>query len=90
VLNKRRVRALKKTKIICTLGPSTDNLSLVEEMIKEGMDLARFNFSHGTHEGHAARIEIVREAAGKTGKPVALIADTKGLKCGSVFLAKIR
>lgn len=69
---------MKKTKIICTLGPSTDNLSLVEEMIKEGMDLARFNFSHGTHEGHAARIEIVREAAGKIGKPVALIADTKG------------
>ena len=72
------MRALKKTKIICTLGPSTDNLALVEEMIRAGMDLARFNFSHGSHEGHAARIEIARQASAKTGKPIALIADTKG------------
>ena len=60
---------MKKTKIICTLGPSTDNLTLVEKMIQDGMDLARFNFSHGSHEGHAARIEIVRQAANNTGKP---------------------
>ena len=56
---------MKKTKIICTLGPSTDNLALVEEMIRAGMDLARFNFSHGSHEGHAARIGVCK--GGRTG-----------------------
>ncbi|MGL5207635.1 MAG: pyruvate kinase, partial [Acidaminococcaceae bacterium] len=72
------MRALKKTKIICTLGPSTDNLALVEEMIKEGLDLARFNFSHGSHDEHSKRMELVRRASRKIGKPIALIADTKG------------
>ena len=69
---------MKKTKIICTLGPSTDSVSLIEEMIKEGMDIARFNFSHGSKEEHAARIELVRKASEKTKKPIALVADTKG------------
>lgn len=69
---------MKKTKIICTLGPSTDSVSLIEEMINEGMDIARFNFSHGSKEEHAARIELVRKASEKTKKPIALVADTKG------------
>lgn len=69
---------MKKTKIICTLGPSTDSQSLIEEMIAEGMDLARFNFSHGNKEDHAARIQLLRKACEKSKKPVALIADTKG------------
>lgn len=69
---------MKKTKIICTVGPATDKPGLLEQMMLAGMDLARFNFSHGDHQGHAARLKMVREAALKTGKVIATIADTKG------------
>lgn len=69
---------LKKTKIICTVGPSTDKPGILEAMIEAGMNVARFNFSHGTHEDHAKRISMVREASQKAGKPIALLLDTKG------------
>ena len=69
---------MKKTKIIATVGPSTDNLEILTKMIDHGMDVARFNFSHGSHADHATRIAGVREAAQKTGRPIALMADTKG------------
>ncbi|MEG1914441.1 MAG: pyruvate kinase [Acidaminococcaceae bacterium] len=69
---------MKKTKIICTVGPSTDNVELLEQMLAAGMDIARFNFSHGNHANHAQRIAVVRLAAAKIKKPLALIADTKG------------
>lgn len=68
----------KKTKIICTVGPSTDKPGVLEAMIEAGMNVARFNFSHGTHEDHAKRISMVREASRKVGKPIALLLDTKG------------
>lgn len=69
---------MKKTKIVCTIGPSTDAPGILEAMIEGGMNVARFNFSHGTHEDHAKRIAAVRAAAKKTGRPVALMLDTKG------------
>ena len=69
---------LKKTKIICTQGPSTDREGVVEELIRNGMNCARFNFSHGTHEEHLKRIERVRNAAMQTGRVISLILDTKG------------
>lgn len=69
---------MKRTKIICTVGPATDKPEIMQAMIDNGMDLARFNFSHGTHADHTMRIEMVRAAAGSKGKPVALMADTKG------------
>lgn len=69
---------MKKTKIICTVGPSTDNVDLLEQMLVAGMDLARFNFSHGTHSEHEHRLNMVRLAAQNIGKVVAFIADTKG------------
>lgn len=69
---------MKKTKIICTVGPSTDKEGIIEEMIIAGMDIARFNFSHGTYEEHAKRIDMVRTVAKKLGKNIALLADTKG------------
>ena len=69
---------LKKTKIICTVGPSTDKPGVLEAMIAAGMNVARFNFSHGTHEDHSKRIARVREAADKANKPVALMLDNKG------------
>lgn len=84
---------MKKTKIICTVGPSTDDVALLEKMMRAGMDLARFNFSHGSHEDHAARLQLVREAAVNAGKTIACIADTKGPEMrlgnfaeGSVYL----
>ncbi|ERL04835.1 pyruvate kinase [Mitsuokella sp. oral taxon 131] len=86
---------LKKTKIICTQGPSTDKPGVVEALIENGMNLARFNFSHGTHPEHLERIKRVREASKKTGKVVSYVLDTKGpemrlgeFKDGSVMLEK--
>ena len=83
----------KKTKIICTQGPSTDAPGMVEKLIENGMNVARFNFSHGTHDEHLKRINCVREAAKKTGRVVSLLLDTKGpemrlgeFKDGSVML----
>lgn len=69
---------MKKTKIICTMGPSTADFSLLVEMINAGMDMARFNFSHGDHAGHKKMIELVRKASEETGKPIGLICDTRG------------
>ena len=68
----------KKTKIVCTMGPSTDTLEMVESLLRAGMNVARFNFSHGTHEEQAKRIELVRLASERTKIPVALMLDTKG------------
>lgn len=69
---------MKKTKIICTVGPSTDNIPLLVSMLKAGMDMARFNFSHGSHSEHAQRLGLVRGAAEQVNKPIAMIADTRG------------
>lgn len=69
---------LKKTKIVCTVGPSTDKPGVLESMMETGMNVARFNFSHGSHEDHAKRIARVREAANNVNKPIALMLDTKG------------
>ena len=68
----------KRTKIVCTVGPSTDKPGVLDEMIAAGMNVARFNFSHGSHMDHAKRIALVRAAAQKAGRPVALMLDTKG------------
>ena len=69
---------LKKTKIICTQGPATEKPGVIEALIENGMNCARFNFSHGDHAEHLSRINMVREAAKKAGKVVSLILDTKG------------
>lgn len=69
---------LRKTKIVCTVGPATDTPGILEKMIESGMNVARFNFSHGSHEEHAKRIAMVRSAASSLGQPVALMIDNKG------------
>ncbi|MCL2220894.1 MAG: pyruvate kinase [Oscillospiraceae bacterium] len=69
---------MRKTKIVATLGPSTDNPEILEGLINAGLDVARFNFSHGSHEEHMTRIELLRNTVEKTGKTVAFLADTKG------------
>ena len=83
---------LKKTKIICTQGPSTDKEGVIEELIKNGMNCARFNFSHGSHEEHLHRIGMVREAAQKTGTVISLILDTKGpeMRLGEFAAGKVQ
>lgn len=83
---------MKKTKIVCTMGPSTDDPSLLYDMISAGMDLARFNFSHGDHASHKMRIDRVRAAAEKAGKPVALICDTRGpeMRLGNFKAGKVK
>jgi pyruvate kinase len=68
----------KKTKVVCTMGPSTDKPGVIESLLQAGMNVARFNFSHGTHPEQEKRINMVREASQKANKPVALLLDTKG------------
>ncbi len=76
----------RKTKIVCSLGPAVDSDELVEGLINAGMNVARFNFSHGNHEEHKARIERVKRCSKKLGVPVALLLDTKGpeIRTGNV------
>lgn len=69
---------MRKTKIICTLGPSTDDPKVLEDMMKNGMDVARFNFSHGTHADHKKRLEQLKETRKRLNLPVAALLDTKG------------
>ena len=69
---------MKKTKIVCTMGPQEENIALVKQLIVAGMDVARFNFSHGTHEEQLARMDVIRQAREETGKPIAMLLDTKG------------
>ena len=69
---------MKKTKIICTMGPATNTTEQMVDLIEAGMNVARFNFSHGSHEEHGARFEALRQARQKTGKMCAILLDTKG------------
>lgn len=69
---------MRKTKIICTMGPATDHEEVLEKLVQSGMDVARFNFSHGTHEEQKARMAKLRAAREKYKKPVAILLDTKG------------
>ncbi|MBO8435420.1 MAG: pyruvate kinase [Spirochaetes bacterium] len=69
---------MRKTKIICTLGPAVESDEMVKALIQNGMDAARLNFSHGTHDEHRARIERVRRVAQEMGVNIPVILDTKG------------
>lgn len=69
---------MTKTKIICTLGPATDQPGVLDALIQEGMSVARFNFSHGNYEEHEQRLNALREARTRFQKPIAALLDTKG------------
>lgn len=69
---------MRKTKIVCTIGPAADSLEMMKKLLEAGMNVARLNFSHGTHEEHDARIEKLRQAAKETQKVLAFMLDTKG------------
>ena len=84
---------MRKTKIVCTIGPASESHEMIEKLCLAGMNVARLNFSHGTHEEHKRRIEIIREVSSRLGLPIAILLDTKGpefrirtFKTGSVQL----
>ena len=69
---------MRKTKVICTIGPACEDTEILREMCLAGMDVARLNFSHGTHKDQQRRIDLIRETREKLGLPVAVMLDTKG------------
>ena len=80
----------QKTKIVCTIGPASGSASVIEELIKAGMNVARLNFSHGTLEEHAGYIRNIRKAASKLNTPVAILQDLAGPKIRTGKLRKER
>jgi pyruvate kinase len=71
---------IRSAKIVCTLGPASNSESMIDRLMRAGMDVARINFSHGTHAEHARTIARVREASGRLSKPIAVLADLQGPK----------
>ncbi|MEY8230107.1 pyruvate kinase [Oscillospiraceae bacterium 50-16] len=69
---------MRRTKIICTLGPAVDDPEMIRTLIRSGMDAARFNFSHGSHPEHLERLNMLKSVRDSMGRPVATILDTKG------------
>src|SRR5262245_15497146 len=67
-----------RTKIVCTLGPSSSSRDALRSLIEAGMNVARINFSHSTHDQHAATIALVRAVADEVGRPVAILGDLQG------------
>jgi pyruvate kinase len=70
----------RRTKIVATVGPASSSPETLRAIADAGMDAARLNFSHGTHEDHAGRVELVREIEKEIGRPIAIIADLQGPK----------
>ena len=69
---------MRKTKIVCTIGPASESPEMIEKLCLAGMNVARLNFSHGTHAEHKRRIEIIREVSRRLDLPIAILLDTKG------------
>jgi pyruvate kinase len=78
---------MRRTKIVATLGPATRSVELIAQLIAAGMDVARLNFSHGSHEEHGRTLSMVREAAAQAGRSVAIMQDLQGLKIRTGSLA---
>lgn len=74
----KNIRVNKKTKIVCTMGPNTDDIEIMRALVENGMDVARFNFSHGTYEEQSARIRILKKVREEYDLPIAMLLDTKG------------
>ena len=77
---------MKKTKIICTMGPNTNDRNLIKDLALAGMDIARFNFSHGDHEEQAGRFDLIKSVREELNIPIATLLDTKGpeIRTGAV------
>jgi pyruvate kinase len=74
------LRRRRRTKVIATLGPASSTAEVIERLYRAGADVFRLNFSHGSHEDHAARIAIIREVERKVGRPIGILADVQGPK----------
>jgi len=72
--------SFRHSKIVCTIGPASSSVRVIERLLRAGMDVARLNFSHGTHGEHVARIAMLRDAAMKQQKPIAILGDLQGPK----------
>lgn len=86
---------MRKTKIVCTIGPASESEEMLEKLMNVGMNVARLNFSHGSHEEHKARIDSIRKVSKKLGKTIGILLDTKGpeirthdMKDGLIVLEK--
>ncbi len=69
---------MRKTKVICTIGPASENEATLTKMLEAGMNVARLNFSHGSHEEHQQKIDLIKRVREKLGLPIAIMLDTKG------------
>lgn len=69
---------MKKTKVVCTMGPNTNDRELMRTLIKNGMDVARFNFSHGDHAEHKCRMDMLKQLREEERANTAILLDTKG------------
>ena len=67
---------MKRTKIICTLGPASNNRETLKSLMENGMDIARFNFSHGDHEEQKGRVDMIKELREELDMPIAMLLDT--------------
>src|SRR2546421_12810801 len=72
--------SFRHSKIVCTIGPASRSPRMIDRLLSAGMDVARLNFSHGTHEEHAKSISLLRAAAIEHEKPIAILADLQGPK----------
>src|SRR5688500_15808034 len=70
----------KRTKIVCTLGPATAEREKILALARAGMDVARLNFSHGNHDWHRERVELIRSVQAELGRPIAVLQDLSGPK----------
>ncbi len=84
---------MRRTKIVCTIGPATNNVEMIEGLIKAGMNVARLNFSHGSHDEHRETIKMLKETRARLEAPLAIMLDTKGpeirlgtFKDGKIFV----
>ena len=69
---------MRKTKVICTIGPACEDAAILKDMCLAGMNVARLNFSHGTHEEHQQKIDLIKSVREELNYPIALMLDTKG------------
>ncbi len=80
LLSRLKDRSARRAKIVCTLGPASSSETMIRDLIRTGMDVARLNFSHGTHEDHAATIALVRKVAHGEGRSICVLQDLQGPK----------
>ncbi|MCG4586222.1 pyruvate kinase, partial [Anaerosalibacter bizertensis] len=75
---KNEVSKVKRTKIVCTIGPASETEDILRQLMESGLNVARLNFSHGNHEEHKARIETIKKVREKLDLPIGIMLDTKG------------